>query len=182
MEIEETHKFISRSQRRFKEMEEERVVEEALLPEAQPNLKDMLEKQEKVPARSEHPEDVAAQVTNLQQMVNLLQSERFALADQLDMRGMVRQVAKSHPPQMSVEATEHLESRAGKRKACGPEVVPSSEQELAEWLCNKHLEVRDGLEMGSHEMVVELSQLIAEEAKNMQALSGRPLAMSNMVP
>ena len=67
VEIEETRKFITRSQRRLKEMEEERQVEEVLLSEAQQNLKRMWEAQEeKVPVEPEFPEDVVAQVTSLQ--------------------------------------------------------------------------------------------------------------------
>ena len=48
VEIEETQKFNARSQRRLKEMDQDRVVEEALLFEPPQNLKRMVEKQKRV--------------------------------------------------------------------------------------------------------------------------------------
>ena len=70
VEIEEARKFITRSVRRLKEMEEERRVEERLLSEAQENLKNMLAEQERGSSHPEPPQDVTSQVTDLQQMVN----------------------------------------------------------------------------------------------------------------
>ena len=51
-----------------------------------------------------------------------------------------------------------VQERAAKRRACAEE-VPSTEQALAEWLCTKHLELRDALEIVSGGG--ELSQLLA---------------------
>ena len=50
-----------------------------------------------------------------------------------------------------------------------------SSQLLSEWLCAKHLELRDALEMGDPLIVVEPTRLLAAGAK-MQAMSGRKMA------
>ena len=176
VEIEEAR----RSMRRLKEMEEERQVEERLLSEAQENLKKMLAEQEKGPSHPAPSQDATSQITDLQQMVNMLQVERDSLVAELS-RGRMRRVEKLHPPQSSEEAAENLRERAAKRQACGPEDIPNSEQELTEWMCTKHLELRDALEIGSNELVVEISQLLAKGALAMQAFSVRPSTLSNMV-
>ena len=67
-EIEEARKFITRSVRRLKEMEEECRVEERL-SEAQYNLEKMSADQETCSSH-QPPQDVTSQVTDLQQMVN----------------------------------------------------------------------------------------------------------------
>ena len=180
VEIEEARKFITRSMRRLMEMEEERRVEERMLSEAQENLKKMLAEQERGPCHPTPSEDATSQVTELQQMENMLQAERDTLVAELQSRGRMR-VEKLHPPQSSEEAAENLRERAAKRQACGPEDIPNSEQELAEWTCAKHLELRDALEIGPNELVVELSQLMAKGALAMQAVSVRPTTLSNMV-
>ena len=68
-----------------------------------------------------------------------------------------------------------------KKASCGPEEIPNSEQELAEWVRTKHLELRDALEIGPNELVVETSQLIAKGALAVQAFSVRPSTVRNMV-
>ena len=175
VEIEEARKFITRSMRRLKEMEER------LLSEAQENLKKMLAEQEKGPSHPAPSQDATSQITDLQQMVNMLQVERDSLVAELQSRGRMRRVEKLHPPQSSEEAAENLRERAAKRQACGPEDIPNYEQELTEWMCTKHLELRDALEIGSNELVVEISQLLAKGALAMQAFSVRPSTLSNMV-
>ena len=119
MEIEEARKFITRSMRRLKEMEEERQVEERLLSEAQENLKKMLAEQEKGPS---HPAPSG---------LNMLQAERDNLVAELQSRG--RRVEMLHPPQSS-------RGRAAKRQVWSRD-IPNSEQELTDWMCTKHLEL-----------------------------------------
>ena len=135
-------------------MEEERQVEERLLSEAQEILKKMLAEQERGSSHPVLPQDVISQVTDLQQMVNMLQAERDTLVAELQFRGRMRRVEKLHPPQSSEEAAENFRERSAKRQACRPEEIPNSERELAEWMCAKHLELRDALEIGPNELVV----------------------------
>ena len=71
-------------------------MEERLLSEAPKNLKICVEQE-----RSNHPappQDVTSQVTDLQQMVNMLQAERDSLVAELQ-SGRMRRVEKLHPPQ-----------------------------------------------------------------------------------
>ena len=79
-------------------------------------------------------------------------------------------VAAAHPVQSSVEAVQVVQERATKRRACGKE-VPSSPELISEWLCAKHLELRDALEMGDTLIVAELTQLWAAGGAKMQAMS-----------
>ena len=82
------------------------------------------------------PPDWEAEVMRLRQQVVELQCQR---------------------PLCSVQASHHaqlVEERASKRRACGEEVL-STEQALAEWLCTKHLELRDALEIGDPSVVAE---------------------------
>ena len=65
VEIEEARKFITRSMRRLKEMEEERQVEERLLSEAQENLKKLLAEQERGPSHPAPSQDATSQITDL---------------------------------------------------------------------------------------------------------------------
>ena len=41
-----------------------------------------------------------------------------------------------------------------------------------EWLCTKHLELRDALEIGDPLIISELTQLLAAGGAKMQAMSG----------
>ena len=84
---------------------------------------------------------------------------------------VLSRVVASHPEQSSVEAIQVVQERAAKRRACGEE-IPSSPQLLTEWLCVKHLELRDALEMGDPLIVAELTQLLAAGGAKMQAMSG----------
>ena len=88
VEIEEARKFITRSERRLKELEEER--------------------RERGSSHPVPPQDVNSQVTDLQQMVNMLQAERDTLDAELQSRGGMRRVEKLHPPQSSEEAAENF--------------------------------------------------------------------------
>ena len=55
------------------------------------------------------------------------------------------------------------------------------EQELTDCMCTKHFDLRDALEIGPNELVVEISQLLAKGALAIQAFSVRPSTLSNMV-
>ena len=116
------------------------------------------------------PPDWEAEVMRLRQQVVELQCQR----------PLYSRVQASHPMQSSVEAAQLVEERASKRRACGEE-VPSTEQALAEWLCTKHLELRDALEIGDPSVVAELSQLLATGAAKMQTLSGAVSMVANSV-
>ena len=126
---------------------------------------------EKGPSHPAPSWDATSQITDFQQMVNMLQAERDSLVAELQSRGRIRRVEKLHLPQSSEKAAKNLRERAAKRQACGPEDIPNSEQELTNSMCTKHLELRDALEIGPNELVVEISQLLANGALAMQAFS-----------
>ena len=114
------------------------------------------------------PPDWEAEARRLRQQVAELQCQR----------PLYSRVQASHPIQSSVEAAQLVEERASKRRDCGEE-VPSTEQAIAEWMCSKHLELRDALEIGDPSVVVELSQLLATGASKMQTLSGAVSMVAN---
>ena len=98
--------------------------------------------------------------------------ERLA---RLQTESVFSRVSSSHPVQSSVEAVQLEQERAAKRRACGEE-LPTTAQQLAEWLCNKHLELRDALELGDACIVAELTQLLAKGGAQMQLLAGTAAA------
>ena len=116
------------------------------------------------------PTDWETEVKKLRQQVAELQCQK----------PLYSRVQASHPVQSSVEAVQMVQERAAKRRACAEE-VPSTEQALAEWLCAKHLELRDALEIGDPSVVAELSQLLAAGAVKMQTLSGAVSMVANSV-
>ena len=112
------------------------------------------------------PPDWEAEVMRFSQEVVELQCQR----------PLYSRVQASHAMQSSVEAAQLVEERASKRRARGEE-VPSTEQALAEWLCTKHLELRDALEIGDPSVVgVE-----STGAAKMQTLSGAVSMVANPV-
>ena len=79
VEIDECRKFISRAERRIRELDTEREKEHVSLLEAPERLERLVDEQSRCPET--HDILSGTQVTALQQMVNLLQSERDAGVD-----------------------------------------------------------------------------------------------------
>ena len=88
VEIDECRKFISRAERRIRELDTEREKEQVSLVEAQERLERLVGEQSRCPET--HDILPGSQVTALQQMVNLLQSERDALAKELTAARRIR--------------------------------------------------------------------------------------------
>ena len=83
VEIDECRKFITRAERRIKELEAEREKEHNSLIEAEERLKRLMHEQSLCAPVHEVCPESGAQVTSLQQMVNLLEAERDVLAKEL---------------------------------------------------------------------------------------------------
>ena len=81
VEIDQCRKFIARSERRIQELDSQRAEESASMTEVQERLKRLLEAQSRGPTIQ--PQDPRSQVTSFQQMVNTLQAERDAVAQEL---------------------------------------------------------------------------------------------------
>ena len=81
VEVDQCRKFIARSERRIRELDTQRAEEGALKTEAQERLERLLEAQSRAPTTMPF-QDPAPQVTSLQQMVNTVQAERDALAQE----------------------------------------------------------------------------------------------------
>ena len=80
--------------------------------------------------------------------------QRFRLREELARARRVRAVPTSHPIQSSAEAASHLEERAAKRRAGFVEPTPTNPQDVDGWLSEKHLELRDAIEVGDKESVI----------------------------
>ena len=134
--LEEARKFITRSMRRLKEMEEERQVEERLFGGTR-------ESQEDIGGAGEGSQPPST-VTGHNFTDNRPPTDGEHVAGRTRQSGggvaRMRRVEKLHPPQSS-EGSENPRERAARRQACGPEDIPNSEQELTEWMCTKHLEL-----------------------------------------
>ena len=64
----------------------------------------------------------------------------------------VRAVPTSHPIQSSAEAASYSEERAAKRRAGFVEPIPNP-QDVDGWLSEKHLELRDAIDVGDKESI-----------------------------
>ena len=166
VQIQQCESFITRSERRLAEIDAQRVAEEEST-EAKARLERL---RSEVIAEPSVPTDWETEVKKFRQQVAELQCQK----------PLYSRVQASHPVQSSVEAVQMVQERAAKRRACAEE-VPSTEQALAEWLCSKHLELRDALEIGDPSVVAELSQLLAAGAVKMQTLSGAVSMVANSV-
>ena len=87
VEIDQCRKYISRAEKRIKELDAQLEEESALLTEAQERLERLVNTQPRAPSTVFPPES-GDQVLSLQHMVNVLQSERDALVKELhEVRG-----------------------------------------------------------------------------------------------
>ena len=116
-------------------------------------------------------------VTDLEQLVAQLQSERDGLVDQLKNQRSTRLVEMVHPLQSSDEAAPLVLERSAKRGAVGEDTStkPAGSRLLDG---SKQLELRDALEMGDIGIIKELSQLLSKGALRMECC---PSMVSNMV-
>ena len=72
-------------------------------------------------------------------------------------------VSIGHPAQSSDEAANFLQERTAKRLPGGVEPIPTNPQDVEGWLSEKHLELRDPIELGDKESILALTDLIQQE-------------------
>ena len=168
-QVKQTTQFIERAKRRLSSASEWVQWAQDWHSQCSKELAEAEERLVRLRAEEVHPMEEVI-VTDWEAEAKTLRQQIVELEGQRKSSVMSRVVA-SHPEQSSVEAVQVVQERAAKRRACGEE-VPSSPQLLSEWLCAKHLELRDALEMGDPLIVAELTQLLAAGGAKMQAMSG----------
>ena len=148
------------------------------MTEAQERLKRLLEAQSRGPTIQ--PQDPGSQVTSLQQMVNTLQAERDALAQELHQarqtveddvqpvtkkQAVARQVSSFRDPHVPVPLM--------------PRHVPN---DVMSWLADRQAESQQALMQGDLMRVTELGKLIAEGVTHLSEITTvHPSSVSNMV-
>ena len=149
VQIQQCESFIIRSERRLAEIDAQRVAEQESLTEGRARL----ERLRSEAAQCADRQDSGSQVASLQQMVNLLQSERDALAKELQVMCAteedVRPVAKKQA--VARLAISHWEVRGV--VPLMPRHVPN---DVMSWLQDRKAEQHDALMMGDLHHVTEL--------------------------
>ena len=171
VQIQQCESFIMRSERRLAEIDAQRVAEQESLTDA----KARLERLRSEAAQCADRQDPGSQVASLQQMVNLLQSERDALAKELQVMCAteedVRPVAKKQA--VARLTTSHREVQGAMRH------VPN---DMMSWLQDRQAEQHDALLMGDLHHVTELGQAMSEGVKHLAEITSvQPSSVANMV-
>ena len=123
-----------------------------------------------------------SQVTALQQMVNLLQSERDALAKELTAaRSTISEDQTSHPAVKKQAVSRQASSRrdAHGRIPLMPCRVPN---DITNWLEDRQADFQEALAQGDLRSLPELSRMLSEGARHLTELcSPQPSSGANMV-
>ena len=84
----------------------------------------------------------------------------------------------------SEEAAENIRTKAAKRRVggCTEDALPSTKQDLACWLDDRQIELRDALGMADMESASVITSLITRGLAKMASFVPLPSALSNMVP
>ena len=180
VEIDECRKFISRAERRIRELDTEREKEKVSLVEAQERLERLVDEQSRCP---ETPDTLPrSQVTALQQMVNLLQSERDALAKELTAaRCTISEDQTIHPAVKKQAVSRQASSRqdAHGRIPLMPCHVPN---DITNWLEDRQADSQEALAQGDLRSLPELSRMLSEGARHLTELcSPQPSSVATMV-
>ena len=87
------------------------------------------------------------------------------------------------PPRNSEDAAQNIRAEAAKRRlgTCSEDVVPSTDQQLSEWLDGMNCDLRDALDVGDMESATTLSGLISRGAAKKASLVP-PSTVTSMVP
>ena len=180
VEIDQCRKYISRGERRIKELDAQRAEECALLTEAQERLERLVHAQSRVPTVV-HPPDSGEQVTTLQQMVNMLQSERDALAKELHEARCgaddqdIRPVAKKQA--VARQAGSWRDPRCPIPMM--PQYVPN---DVTNWLRDRQAEQHEALLQGDLQHVSDLGRVIAEGVTHLIEITNvQPSSVANMI-
>ena len=97
VEVDECRKFISRLEKRIKELDTERGKDRTSMVEAQERLERLWDEQSRYSTTHGVTMDLRPQVTALQQMVNLLESERDVLSKELQSVSFFFRFRRSKP-------------------------------------------------------------------------------------
>ena len=175
VQIQQCESFIMRSERRLAEIDAQQVAEQESLTEA----KARLERLRSEAAQCADRQDSGSQVASLQQMVNLLQSERDALAKELHVlcakEEDVRPVAKKQA--VARLAISHREVQGV--VPLMPRHVPN---DMMSWLQDRQAEQHYALMMGDFHHVTELGQAMSEGVKHLAEITiVQPSSVANMV-
>ena len=175
VQIQQCESFIMRSERRLAEIDAQRLAEQETLTEA----KARLERLRSEAAQCADRQDPGSQVASLQQMVNLLQSERDALAKELQVMCAteedVRPVAKKQA--VARWTTSHREVQGA--VPLMPRHVPN---DMMAWLQDRQAEQHDALLRGDLHHVTELGQAMSEGVKHLAEITSvQPSSVANMV-
>ena len=161
--LEQCRSFIERAKKRISDLEAEKAIQEAELKEAEVRLV-RLEAEVAAPlpqATVQLAQEVrtdSAQVQFLQQMVNKLQEEKDALAEELHgpvERPRVRQrVSPSHIPEVVPPM---------------PTLIP---HDLSNWILDRHSDLQEAMSAGDIKQVLELTSLQSQGAEKLAELTG----------
>ena len=179
VEIDQCRKYISRAEKRIKELDAQREEESTLLTEAQERLQRLVNTQPRAPS-TVFPPETGDQVLSLQQMVNVLQSERDALmkelhevrgADDQDIRPAVKKQAVSR------QVGSHREPRCAIPMM--PQFVPN---DVTNWLQDRQAEQHEALLQGDLQHVSELGRVMSEGVNHLiEITSLQPSSVANMI-
>ena len=175
VQIQQCESFSMRSERRLAEIDAQRVAEQESLTEARTKLQRL----QSEAAQCADRQDSGSQVASLQQMVKLLQSERDALAKELQVMCAteedVRPVAKKQAAARL--AISHREVQGA--VPLMPRHVPN---DVMSWLQDRQAEQHDALMMGDLHHVTELGQAMSEGVKHLEEITSvQPSSVANMV-
>ena len=163
-----TESFIERSRKRIEVPETKKAEEVALLEQAmqrQNRLRqEMLAQVSEPPVVGSGPES-CSEVVALRARVAELEA------------------CARRPPRNSEDAAQNIRAKAAKRRlgTCSEDVVPSTDQQLSEWLDGMNCELRDALDVGDMESAITLSGLISRGAAKKASLVP-PSTVTSMVP
>ena len=156
-QLSQNEAFIERTRRRIAAIDEQKAQEVAELEKAQERRNRLLQEiASAVPPQAQDVGDPMEEVIRL--------------------RAKVAQLEAQFPTRGSEEAHQNLCARAAKRRAgvpCVEDVMPTSEQDIHEWMEVKNQELRGALDMGDMESVTCLTDMIPRGAKKI-ATAHRP--------
>ena len=157
-----TESFIERSRKRIEVLETKKAEEVALLEQAmqlQNRLRQEMLAQASPPVVGSGPESWSEVVALRARVAEL-------------------EACARRPPRNSEDAAQNIRAKAAKRRlgTCSEDVVPSTDQQLSEWLDGMNCEFGDALDVGDMESAITLSGLISRGAAKRRVWFPLPLS------
>ena len=180
VEIDQCRKYISRAEKRIKELDAQREEESALLTEAQERLERLVSTPPHAPSTVFSPES-GDQVLSLQQMVNVLQSERDALAKELHEVRCGADDQDIRPTVKKQAVSRQVGSRREPRRPVPvmPQFVPN---DVTNWLQDRQAEQHEALLQGDLQHVSEMGRVVSEGVNHLIELTSvQPSSVANMI-